>query len=181
MKIALLAEGLNVQPLVDALEANPQFWNLFTGRTENEASPHHELDDIYVRYVQFGENPAVKHDAVWYPCAEVLPVKTLIYPLMTAFQGDILGGVLITRIPPGCSCKPHIDEGWHAQFYEKFAIQLKANDKQEFHVEDEVLVTKPGDVFTFENSFTHWVTNDSDEERITLIACLRRNQKAKGA
>lgn len=180
MKIRLLAEGLNVQPLVDALEAHPEFWNLHTGRTENPASPHHELSDIFVRYVQPGEDPSVKHDAVWYPCAEVLPVKELIYPLMTAFRGDILGGVLITRIKPGQICKPHVDNGWHAQFYEKFAIQLKAAPEQTFHFEDEVLVTKPGDLFTFDNSYKHWVTNASTEERITLIACIRRDQKVKG-
>jgi hypothetical protein len=181
MKISLLAEGLDVSGLVAALDEHPEFWDLHTGRTAAPESPHHGLSDIYVRYVQFGDDPSRKHDAVWYPCADVLPVRQLIYPLMTVFQGDILGGVLITRIKPGQVCKPHIDTGWHAQFYEKFAIQLKANGMQEFHVEDQVLVTKPGDLFTFDNSYMHWVTNDSDEDRITLIVCLRRNQKAREA
>lgn len=181
MKIKLLHKGVPVERLVKALEEYPEFWNLHTGRTQHPASPHHGLDDIFARYVQPGDDPSVPHKAVWYSCADTLPVRELVYPLMAAFQGDELGGVLITRIKPGQTCKPHVDEGWHAQYYEKFAIQLKAAPRQCFYFEDESLVTEAGDLFTFDNSFKHWVTNDSDEDRITMIVCLRRNQKAREA
>lgn len=180
MKIKMICEGVPVQALADALDAHPEFWNLHTGRTAHPDSPHHGLDDIFVRYGEPGQDSSKPHEAVWYPCADILPVRELVYPLMAAFQGDVLGGVLITRIKPGQICKPHVDTGWHAQYYEKFAIQVKAAPGQAFHFEDESLVTKPGDLYTFDNSHMHWVTNNSDEDRITLIACIRRNRCMRG-
>ncbi|WP_222102012.1 hypothetical protein, partial [Salmonella enterica] len=90
---------------------------------ENPASPHHEVDDIWVRYAPPEEaDYEGPHEAVWYPTAEpILPaVRAIVYPLMHLVQGDRLGGVLITRIRAGKSCKPHIDRGWHASTFRKF-------------------------------------------------------------
>jgi len=180
-KIKLIANGINVVPLVAALQRNPQFWNEHTMRTENETSPHYELDDIWVRFndiKNYNDNHAdfiSEHDSVWYPCTDVLPVKDLVYPLMAAVKGERLGGILITRIKPGQICKPHEDTGWHAKYYHKYAIQLQGNIKQAFHFEDESLVTFPGDVYWFDNSFKHWVTNDSDQDRITMIVCIKHD------
>lgn len=68
---------------------------------------------------------------------------------------------------------PHVDGGWHAEYYAKYAVQLKGGAKQAFHFEACSLVTEPGDLYTFDNSQLHWVTNDGDEDRITLIICIR--------
>lgn len=175
--IKLLAQGINVAPMLWALQSNPQLWDQQTGRTESPDSPHHELSDIWARYA----DPATakedgSHDSAWYPAADVLPVKDLVYPLMQAAQGDRLGGVLITRIKPGQICKPHTDPGWHARYYQKFAIQIQSAPGQAFHFEGESLVTKPGDVFWFDNAFTHWVTNDSESDRITMIVCIKTDK-----
>lgn len=93
--------------------------------------------------------------------------------VLSYVQGERLGGVLITRIPPGCMVRPHIDTGWHATYYDKYAIQLRGNGKQAFHFNDTSLSAMPGDLYTFDNSKLHWVTNESDEERMTLIICIR--------
>ncbi len=172
--IKLLTEGVDVSAMQQALAAHPELWNQNTGRTESTDSPHHGLDDIWVRYA----DPATmhedgSHDSVWYPCADILPVRDLVFPLMSAVRGERLGGVLITRIKPGQICKPHTDPGWHARYYSKLAVQIEAAPEQCFHFENASLVTKPGDVFAFDNSFTHWVTNDSQSDRITMIVCIR--------
>jgi hypothetical protein len=113
------------------------------------------------------------HDSVWYPECDVLPVRDIVYPLMAAVRGERLGGVLITRIPPGQQCKPHTDPGWHARYYDKFAVQIKSAPGQCFHFHGESLAAEPGEVYWFDNAHTHWVTNDSTEERITLIVCIK--------
>lgn len=41
------------------------------------------------------------HDSIWYPCADLMPVREIVYPIMAAVRGTRLGGVLITRIKPG--------------------------------------------------------------------------------
>lgn len=174
MKIKLLAEGVNVAPMLWALQSHPELWDTHKARTEDPTSPHHGLSDIWARYAAEGEDPTGPHESVWYPCANLIPVRELVYPLMSQYGGTRLGGVLITKIPAGKECKPHTDPGWHARYYEKFAIQIQSAPGQAFCFEGESLETRPGDVFWFDNAFTHWVTNPTPYDRITLIACIQR-------
>lgn len=175
-KIKLLASGINVHPILWALQSHPELWDQNAARTENPDSPHYGLSDIWARYAAPGVNGAEPHESVWYPNADLLPIKDLVYSIMGAVQGDQLGGVLITKIPPGKQCRPHVDNGWHAQHYEKFGLQIQSSPGQAFCFDDEQLETKPGDLFTFDNSYNHWVTNDTPYDRITMIVCIRRTQ-----
>lgn len=175
MKIEKIASGINVNPLLWAIQKNPQLWNQNKGRTEHESSPHYGLDDIWVRYAADGVDASLPHDSIWRECADLLPVKELVMPLFNAVGGTRLGGVLITRIKAGKECKPHTDPGWHALFYEKYAIQIQSSPSQKFCFDDKELESMPGDVYTFDNSFTHWVTNPTEYDRITLIICIRRD------
>lgn len=174
MKIQRIADGVNVSDLLWRLQEHPELWDENNARTKNESSPHYGLSDIWVRYAAPSDDNSKPHDAVWYPSADILGVKDMIYPLISAVRGTKLGGVLITKIPAGKECKPHIDDQWHAKHYQKFAIQIQSAPGQEFCFEGESLVTKPGDVFWFDNSFTHWVTNPTPYDRITLIACIKK-------
>lgn len=120
------------------------------------------------------------HDSVWYPAAAALrSLRTLIFELVHTFEVERLGGVLITRIPPGGEVKPHIDRGWHAGYYEKIAVQLKSAPDQFFCYADGCFECEPGTVYAFDNSFQHWVENRSDQERITCIICVRRDPALK--
>jgi hypothetical protein len=92
---------------------------------------------------------------------------------MTMVDGERLGGVLLTRIKAGKSCYPHADPGWHARHYRKFAVQIQSAPGQFFCFEGERLEPMPGDVYEFDNSHTHWVTNDTEHDRITLIVCIK--------
>lgn len=174
MKIRKIGEGLNVAPLLWAIQANPQLWNEHSMRTKPDDSPHREVSDIWVRYAapEVADQPG-PHESVWYPSADVLPVYDLVYPLMQYVRGDRLGGVLLTKIPAGKRCYPHVDHGWHARYYEKFAIQIQSAPGQEFRFEDEALESKPGDVYWFDNAFEHWVVNDTEFDRITMIVCIK--------
>lgn len=173
-KIEILRSGIDVSNILAALRRNPQLWNEHPARTESPDSPHHGLDDIWVR---FGSDEDAKtgrpHFPQWYESADVLGIKPFLRDLMHSVGGDILGGVLITRIPRGETCKPHQDRGWHALFYEKFAVQIAAAPGQRFCFEGEAVETAPGDLFWFNNQHMHWVENPTPYERITLIACIR--------
>ena len=173
-KIKLVAENFDVAPLADALARNPQLWDEHTGRTEHPDSPHFGCSDIWVRFAaKVGESGAVPHFSEWYPSANVLPMREIARELMYATGATVLGGILITRIPPRWRVRPHIDEGWHARSFSKVAVQVKAAPEQTYCFDGESLVTKPGDLFTFDNAYLHSVTNDSDVERITAIFCMR--------
>lgn len=178
-----LGTGYPVSRLVDELDAHPELWNQITRRTVLYNSPHDNISDIWVRYNDLSKFPAdvdlktlsEPHDPVWYPAATILKLlKPLIFDVMRRVEGERLGAVLITKIPPGSRVRPHTDGGWHAAFYEKFAVQLKAAPEQAFCFEDGEFVSKPGDLYRFDNQVLHWVTNDSDVDRITLICCIKR-------
>lgn len=174
-KIKLIQSGLPVALIYWALQQNPQLWNQQTARTEDPESPHHGLDDIWARYGDPERaTDGAPHDSFWYPAADLLGIKGLCLDIMRAVDGVELGGVLITRIPPGKTCKPHTDPGWHARRYEKYGVQITSAPGQAFCFEGESLETKPGDLFWFDNSFLHWVTNDTPYERVSMIVCIRK-------
>ena len=173
--LELVARGVNVQDLYWKLLANPQLWNENDKRTQDPSSPHHGLDDIWVRFGEPDQNPRQPHDSIWYPSADILGVKPMIMRLFAAVGGTRLGGVLITRIPAGKTCKPHEDKGWHADFYkDKYAIQITSAPGQRFCFDDIEFESKPGDVYWFNNSFKHWVPNPTPYERITMIVCITK-------
>ena len=85
-----------------------------------------------------------------------------------------IGGVMITRIPPGGRIEPHADDGWHAKYYNtKLYVVLQSNPQCVNRVEDERVSMAPGEVWYFDNLKEHEVVNDGPDDRITLIICLR--------
>lgn len=181
MSIRMVASGLDVGPLVDQLAAHPELWDQHTLRTTFYGTPHAKISDIWVRYNAWenlnGDADAFvgPHKSVWYPCISAIPAAwSLARKVFRRVRGKTLGGVLITRIPPGGRVEPHIDGGWHARHYEKFGVQVKSNAEQSFCFEDAELRPLPGDMYTFDNSKLHWVENPSAEERITMIVCVKR-------
>lgn len=177
-RIWKIAEGMNVAPLLWAIQAHPELWNADAQRTIDADSPHHDVDDIWCRYSVTPKEPG-PHESVWYPAADLLPIREIVYPLMSLVRGEKLGGVLLTRIKAGKSCKPHADKGWHAEHYDKFAVQIQSAPGQTFCFDNESLSAKPGDVYTFRNEHMHWVTNDTPHDRITLIVCIKTDKGAQ--
>jgi hypothetical protein len=176
-----IAPAVDVSDVIKQLDAAPELWNQYKLRTGAQ-SPHYHVDDIWVRYnawknynprypAKFGQ----AHHSTWYPSYAKLPaVRPLIFGLMNIIAGEELGGVLITRIPAGSRVERHRDAGWHAEFFNrKFAVMLKSDDRQAFCFDNEKMVTEPGEAFEFDNSVDHWVVNQSDQERITMIVCIK--------
>jgi len=184
------------------LKNNPQVWNLYDFRRKDPTSPHHGLDDIWIRYQHIDDvvpdipenlmRQIFPHESVWYPSASYLPsIKELAHELMYRVKGERLGGILITRIRPGKMCKPHIDIGsWHAAYYNcKIAVQLEcASDlnyhngltsipEQAFCFPGEHFTAKQGDYYWFDNQKEHWVPNNSSVDRITIIFCIRTDRE----
>lgn len=175
-----LASGYDVGPLLAQIEKHPEIWNTHRQRTEMYGTPHNGVSDIWVRYRPWSEYTGDwaafhgEHVSQWYPVIDKIPAcRALVRQVFKAVGGKVLGGVLITRIPPGGEVAPHVDGGWHAGYYDKYAIQLMGNQQQAFCFEDSELRPEPGDLYTFDNSRLHWVRNDSDTDRMTLILCVK--------
>lgn len=154
------------------------WWNRHSLRTKQYV--HSDVSDIWVRFAEWSEEKTLAqfnepHESVWYPIAFEIPeLLAVTCEVVSRAPPCILGGVLITKIPPGGVVRPHFDKGWHAEYYcMKHAVQLAGNSDQAFHFEEASLSPETGDVYEFDNSQVHWVINDSNEDRITMIICMR--------
>lgn len=178
-----VADNIDVLPLLMALHTNPQLWGQEGYRKDTPGTPHTGMTDIWVRYndiTKYKEsgdftNFNGPHISKWYPAYDHLPhIRPIAFGLMARFQAVGLGGILITKIPPGGRVEPHIDEGWHAEFYNtKLYVVLQSNPYCRNRVGDEVVFMKTGEVWYFDNSVEHEVINEGTDDRITLIICMR--------
>lgn len=176
MKTHRRLADVDVSALREELAAHPELWGEHSGR---KMGPHAEMTDIWPRYRSPEEltSPAAygePHLPVWYPCIEKLPsVKKIALDLMAVVGGEILGGILITKLAPGGEIASHVDGGWHAGFYQKFYVAVQNRPGSVFGWEDGDIHASDGQVYWFRNDVPHWVTNDSSEDRISMIVCIR--------
>lgn len=193
MRSQLIRTGVDTKPLLSELAANPQLWDQYDVRkTMGISKPHAQMSDIWVRYNAFERfdknNPAqfnAEHVPVWYPAKWALPsLRPIIFDIMAAVDGEMLGGILITRIPAGCGIGPHVDHGWHVNYFSKFYLSLKSSPGAVFSFQDEGapentredVRPNPGDIYYIDNRKRHWVENNSNEERMTVIICIRTDK-----
>src|ERR1700733_14117923 len=134
--IQLINLTLDVERAAIALQKSSR-WNTHDARTNDQTSPHREADDIWLRFGSLGD-PAIANNqpfkSDWYPYPELYSVlEPLVDKVYMHVTGLELGGVLITRIPAGKQVYPHTDKGWHAGYYSKYCICVRANEQQSFN------------------------------------------------
>lgn len=178
-----ILDGIGVDSLNFLLKKHPNLWNQRTLRKELLDSPHLEISDIWVRYNDDSDakksgNYSHFHDEhypIWYPTIHILhPIRQIALALMAKMGGVHLGGILITKIPPGGMVAPHVDKNWHADFFNcKLYVPLQTNPHCVNRCEDEFVVMNTGDCWYFDNSVEHEVRNGGNDDRITLIICMR--------
>lgn len=176
--------NVNINQIRDEL-INSSLWGEYIFRT-SKGSPHDQTTDIWVRY----KNPkeciktddwssfTKKHDSEW--LNEIIDVKAICEEIITHVGGERLGGVLLTKLPAGCEIKPHIDSGWHADYYDKYLVPIQCGDNSLFCYDKEDKKTVEGVVYGFRNDVIHWVKNNTDKDRIVMVVCIKQNKFSKG-
>ena len=150
-----------------------------------EGSPHDEIVDIWARFkdpskcIETGDWSAFvdEHKSEW--LKDIPFVKDICHKLMRYTNGERLGGVLITKLKPGGRVKPHIDKGWHAEYYDKYYLAIKNEAGARFCFNEGDIEPGEGDVYAFRNDKLHWVDNDSSEDRIAMIVCIKQSKFSK--
>lgn len=182
----LIASGVDVSRVNAELAAYPEMWGARGYRISDPTSPHHGVPDIWLRHRNLNEldRPNSHHEphfAEFYPEWWALPsLHPIVYGLMAHMKAVYLGGILITKIPPGESVKPHSDAGgWHAEFNNhKLYLVLKANPFCINYCDGEAENFRQGDVWEFSNLVDHSVVNNGDTERQTVIISMRSEIEA---
>jgi len=184
MNFTKVASGIDIYPLRASLERQPELWDKNPCRL-SKRGPHWQTQDIFLRYkdetenIESGDwrNFSDPHIPVWYKSIDFLPeAKPLIFQLMAGVKAEILGGVFIYKLEPGTEIIPHIDKGWHPNFFQKFNICINSNDRAAFCYEEDRMVQHPGDVHYFRNDVKHWVINEGDSPHVVMTVCVRIDQ-----
>lgn len=180
----LLLGQIDARPLLAEILAQPDLWNRHDfRRTCVEYSAHAQIDDIWLRFREgfdfTAEGLLGSADYVWYPEARGCPkIKAFCRELLHMVGGERLGGVFVTRIPPGGECSRHVDGGHHAERFEKYCVCLQARPDQAFCFDDgQEIWCESGGIFWFRNTVPHWVENESTVDRISLIVGIEREKQ----
>lgn len=180
MSFSKLPFKIDVSRMRQYLESHPEVFGEYSERTIS--GPHSRTTDIWLRYNDYsniGEHFNDMHFPVWYPRAFDVPNAIDIpMTLMAAVEGEHLGGVIVTKLPAGESIDPHIDFGWHTEFYDKFYIAVKNEPGARLCFDSGCIEPEEGDIYWFENTVKHWVENTSNCDRIALIVCIRTLQRS---
>lgn len=176
---------VDVIPLLMQLQDNPQLWNQNKERTDTTGRPrgaHSDVSDVWLRYrakEELTSNESFNEPffpCIWYPGYQTLTeVRPILQMLMAKVKGVALGGTLITKIPPGGQVRPHTDApSWHANYYRtKIYVTLQSNPDVVNFCEDEQVVFKQGEIWSFDNLKMHAVLNNGDSDRITMMTAIR--------
>src|SRR6185369_7648113 len=73
------------------------------------------------------------------------------------------------------------DSGWHVDYYDKYNVTLQSAPGCSFRYTgtNEVIQDRPGDVYRFDNRVPHEVVNESTEDYIVMVVCLKVHDYAK--
>lgn len=177
MRFERICEGLPVEPLLQLIDANPDWWNAITIRQNFLGSAHHQTQCIHLRGPTsfVFEDAFMRTETLDYPLLEscIDALMPVLRPLLTAIDWSDLGRILIVRLPPGCALDPHVDEGRYAAHFARFHVALRANDQCALVVEDQPQHMAPGEAWWFNHRTTHSAHNHGDTERIHLIVDAR--------
>ena len=169
-----VAEGIDVIPSMIALSNNSDLWNENTLRTTHPGTAHAEVSDIWMMFND--PTGTVIDDKLVQPVRgwHVLkPLARLVLDLMHRVGGVHLGRVIVTRLPPGKQITPHVDGGAPATYYTRYQIALQSLPGALFHIGDETVNFRSGEVWMIDNETKHSVTNNSKDDRIVCIVDIR--------
>ncbi len=180
----LIAGGVDVLPLLHAVQRSEHLFNVHRFRTTFANTPHGDVDDILLRFsdpsiAKDGDTAAVMADGncVWHPAAAALPqVRPILLDLMRRVEAYGLDRVVITRLRPGGRIKPHADnEGAYTADPERarYHIVLQGLPGSLYHADRETVCMRSGEVWWFEARVIHEVENNSSDDRIHLLADMR--------
>lgn len=177
-----IAEGVDVMPLLHAVQRQPHLWGQNKLRTEHAGTAHCNVEDIWLRFNKTEDVDAASiidgHESIFYGGWFELPqAQSIVFDLMRRVEGVRLGRVLITRLAPGKMILPHVDGGDHAEYYDRYHCILQNLPGSIFRAGNEHVCMRAGEVWWFDNSEEHEVINNSADDRLTMIIDIRTARK----
>jgi hypothetical protein len=187
-KFLKISTGVEVMPLLLAIERRPQLWREDTYLRDYPQGPFGEVETIMLRFPvktvhQTEEELANhlsrydQHENIDYPAYRILPeARPIVMSLMSFVGGERLGRVMINKIKPGGRVFPHADTPVHADYWDRFHVVLQSSPGVRFRCGDEEVYMATSEVWWFQNAIEHEVVNNSGIDRIHMIVDIRTSQ-----
>lgn len=188
----ILANGVDVGPLVLAIKRRPDLWKEDTFLRHYPQGPFGETETIMLRFPEkveglteeqielYKQNQLAGYDqyeAIDYPAYKILhEARPIVSNLMARVGGERLGRVMINKIIPGGRIFPHADTPEQTRYYTRFHVVLQGFPGAVLKCGDEQLNMLTGDCFWFDNSQVHEVINNSCADRISMVVDVRTSR-----
>jgi hypothetical protein len=184
-----IAAGIDCGGLLHQITVQPELWNAYPLRSRY--GDHTTTDDILLRYVAFDPidddmaHAAMELECINYPPFAQLPMAVpVIFGLMARVNGERLGRVFVSRLPPEAAIARHSDRNQAVErdypnhirpavYYERYQLTLAAADGVIFRCADEQVFMPPGSIWWFDHRAEHEVINRSAQDRIAMTIDIR--------
>lgn len=171
-----LQHGIDINPLLKALEAKPHLWSQITER-QKYAPNQVDTESIFLRWCESQSIEAAFTEiaAIDYPAFQELPeARPLIALISELTHASKVGRVLIVKLRPGGFIDKHIDEGSYAAHHSRVHLAIQTDQGCLFFAEHgdgcgEFVHMDVGEIWWFNNKKAHWLFNDTKIPRIHLI------------
>lgn len=169
-----LLENVDVSALMHQLQRQPSLWNENNLRTKHPGTAHSDVSDIWVWFNDPQGDVSNDKEVIPYRAwKDLSAVRGLVLGLMNLVGGVRLGRVIITRLPVGKTITPHVDGGAPATYFDRYQIALQSLGGAVFHIGDESVNFKTGEIWHIDNTVEHSVVNNSIDDRIVMIVDIR--------
>jgi len=176
-----------VTPLLRQIKSHPELWGKYSTWTEGKPETVLSQMGMANNYIELRYNKSPEgmpaHPMNWNrePFHILTEAQKIVFDLMAAVQGEILGRIIISKMKPGEVIKPHVHIVQFNQppIFETYQIPLQVEHGVVFACGNEVCYMKPGTAWTFPNQIEHSVYNDSLLDRISMMIDIRPFSKGQ--
>lgn len=177
-RFKLIADNLDVGPLLKKILANEHLWAERTERQSFPGSPHKDTETIYLRwavdeslYGGFYDLRSQDHEETIYQLEpECYDVFNAVLRSIGGYIPHPVGRVILTRMKPGGVITEHTDEGPYADKYDRFHVCLQGESILTCDGAHQKMI--PGELWWFNHKLPHRITNSLWGDRIHLIIDL---------
>ncbi len=169
---ALMNAGVDVGPMLEEIDGQPQLWDADTRRQTN-IQVQRETSNIPLRGatkpIPEGINQNNWHPSCRTPYAEKCPrVYSWVEQFVKELGGD-LSRISVVRLNPHGRVYPHIDEGEYYKVRDRYHLVLRSPGGSEMNSGGEEVVFRDGELWWFNNRAVHDAFNPSTEGRVHVI------------
>lgn len=165
----IIFKDLDVSALLGELSSNSKYWKEDTFYKTIADVTFRDIDCITLRYANEGSNE--NKDSLIYK--EFPLIQSAVFDILGLLHGERLGGVMINRLSPGSTIPLHSDGLASNAYYHRFHLVLQTNDGVTTLIDNELYKMGVGEVWWFDHTKEHTITNNGDTDRIHLIVDIR--------